>query len=81
MLPALKSFDAMILKPLREKGEASTVEYEALVGAIILFVSSLPQVVHSSFASWGVFLAMSLMSLGSGGVKTIVAPFIGKSAC
>lgn len=41
MLPALKSFDGMILKPLREKGEASTVEYEALVGAIMKAIDTI----------------------------------------
>lgn len=29
-------------------------------------------------AEWGVYTAMVLMSLGSGGVKAVVSPFIGK---
>ncbi len=35
VLPNLKSFDGAMLQPLREKGEASLVEFEALVSSIM----------------------------------------------
>lgn len=41
VLPSMKSFDTGILQPLREKGEASRVEYEALVGAIMKAVNTI----------------------------------------
>ncbi|KAM7185779.1 oligopeptide transporter [Naviculisporaceae sp. PSN 640] len=47
-----------------------------LIGALVLFVSSLPQLIHTEASSGGVFAAMALMSIGSGGVKAIVTPFI-----
>ena len=41
MLPNLKMFDEGILTPLREKGEASHFEYEALVGGIMKAIETL----------------------------------------
>ena len=41
VLPSMKSFDAAILQPLRDKGEASALEFEALVGSIMKAIQSL----------------------------------------
>jgi transcription initiation factor TFIID subunit 6 len=41
VLPNLKSFDAAILQPLRDRGEASSLDFEALVGGILKAISSL----------------------------------------
>ncbi|KAM7204713.1 transcription initiation factor TFIID subunit 6 [Naviculisporaceae sp. PSN 640] len=41
ILPCMKTFDTGILQPLREKGEASRLEYEALVGAIMKAVNTI----------------------------------------
>jgi len=41
VLPNMKSFDAAILQPLREKGEPSRLEYEALVGGIMKAIETL----------------------------------------
>ncbi|KAK3402559.1 hypothetical protein B0T20DRAFT_2499 [Sordaria brevicollis] len=41
VLPNLKMFDEGILTPLREKGEASHFEYEALVGGIMKAIETL----------------------------------------
>ncbi|KAK0652597.1 hypothetical protein B0T16DRAFT_454952 [Cercophora newfieldiana] len=41
VMPNLKSFDAAILQPLREKGEPSRLEFEALVGGIMKAIGTL----------------------------------------
>ncbi|KAK3370385.1 TAF6-like protein [Podospora didyma] len=41
VLPSMRSFDSAILQPLREKGEASRIEFEALVGAITKAIMTL----------------------------------------
>lgn len=41
VLPNLKSFDAAVLQPLHEKGEAHMLEFEMLVGGIMKAVESL----------------------------------------
>ncbi|KAK4122207.1 TAF6-like protein [Parathielavia appendiculata] len=41
VLPNMKSFDAAVLQPMHEKGEAHAVEYEMLVGGIMKAVESL----------------------------------------
>jgi transcription initiation factor TFIID subunit 6 len=41
VLPNMKSFDAAVLQPLREKGEAQALELEMLVGGIMKAVESL----------------------------------------
>ncbi len=41
IFPNLKSFDTNILQPLRNKGEATKLEFEALVGAIMKAIESL----------------------------------------
>ncbi|KAK3685181.1 TAF6-like protein [Podospora appendiculata] len=41
VIPNLKSFDAAILQPLHEKGEASVLEFEALVGGIMKAIGTL----------------------------------------
>lgn len=41
VLPNLKSFDAAVLQPLQEKGEAHALEFEMLVGGIMKAVESL----------------------------------------
>jgi transcription initiation factor TFIID subunit 6 len=41
VLPNMKSFDAAVLQPLREKGEAHALELEMLVGGIMKAVESL----------------------------------------
>ncbi|KAL2129016.1 hypothetical protein VTI74DRAFT_8355 [Chaetomium olivicolor] len=41
VLPNLKSFDAAVLQPLREKGEAHALELEMLIGGIMKAVESL----------------------------------------
>ncbi|KAK3942528.1 transcription initiation factor TFIID subunit 6 [Diplogelasinospora grovesii] len=41
VLPNLKSFDQAILQPLREKGEASALDFEILVGAIMKAIQSI----------------------------------------
>jgi transcription initiation factor TFIID subunit 6 len=41
VLPNLKSFESTMLHPLREKGEASRVDFEMVIGGILRAVQSL----------------------------------------
>ncbi|KAK3325946.1 TAF6-like protein [Apodospora peruviana] len=72
VLPNLKSFDAAILQPLREKGEASTVEFEALVGGIMKAIDTLVNGVAVSNGVNGVDMSRDAVQ-----VSEFIGPTIG----
>ncbi|AEO71958.1 uncharacterized protein THITE_2133236 [Thermothielavioides terrestris NRRL 8126] len=50
-----------------------------LASSVVLFVTSLPQMLDRGAAEWAVYTAMALMSLGSGGGKVVFTPLVGLS--
>ncbi|KAK0636418.1 TAF6-like protein [Bombardia bombarda] len=57
VLPNMKSVDSAILQPLREKGEASALEFEMLVGGILKAIQTLTEGVVLSNGVNGVDLS------------------------
>src|ERR1700753_2201401 len=47
-----------------------------LIGLVILVVTSFPSSIEAGLASPGLFLAMLIIGLGTGGIKSNVAPLI-----
>lgn len=72
-LPNMKSFDAAVLQPLREKGEASNLEFEALVGSIMKAIQTLVGGVAVSNGVNGASLAK-----GAEQINDYLGPIIGQ---
>ena len=71
VLPNLKSFDSAVLQPLKDRGEASALEFEALVGGILKAVHTLADAVA------GVVATNGMNGTSSPGETTELTEFLG----